>query len=152
MTTIILQRTIRKGKAVIGQIDIPLEQGDYTVRTLENADFLIPAGIYPLRRTWSPKFKKLLPLIDEVPDREGIRIIGVPGNFNFWGERRTRETYPYDEVVRQSEGFEREHEHSTGCVLTNPEGMDLINVLFNQLKKWYEEEEMLIDVRDDVDA
>ena len=128
MTTIILQRTIRKGKAVIGQIGIPLEQRDYTVQTctvqtLENADYLIPAGIYPLKRTWSPKFKKPLPLIDEVPDREGIRIhLG---------------TKP---------------EHSTGCVLTNNEGMDLINVLFNQQKKWYDEEEMLIDVRDVVDA
>ena len=123
MLTLILQRTIRNGKAVIGKMDIPLEQGDFTVRTLENADYLIPAGIYPLRRTWSPKFKKLMPLIDEVPDREGIRIhLG---------------TKP---------------EHSTGCVLTNQEGIDLINVLFNQLKKWYDEEEMLIDVRDDVDA
>ena len=123
MLTLILQRTIRNGKAVIGKMDIPLEQGDFTVRTLENADYLIPAGIYPLRRTWSPKFKKLMPLIDEVPDREGIRIhLG---------------TKP---------------EHSTGCVLTNQEGIDLINVLFNQQKKWYDEEEMLIDVRDDVDA
>lgn len=122
MTTLILQRTIRNGKAVIGKMDIPLEQGDFTVRTLENADYLIPAGTYPLKRTWSPKFKRLMPLIDEVPDREGIRIhLG---------------TRP---------------EHSTGCVLTNQEGIDLINVLFNQLKKWYDEEEMLIDVRDDVD-
>lgn len=123
MITITLQRTTRKGKAVIGQMVIPLEQGDYTVRTLENADYIIPAGTYPLRRTWSPKFKKVMPLIDEVPDREGIRIhLG---------------TKP---------------EHSTGCVLTDQEGIDLINVLFNQQKKWYEEEEMLIDVRDDVDA
>lgn len=123
MITITLQRTTRKGKAVIGQMVIPLEQGDYTVRTLENADYIIPAGTYPLKRTWSPKFKKVMPLIDEVPDREGIRIhLG---------------TRP---------------EHSTGCVLTDQEGIDLINVLFNQQKKWYEEEEMLIDVRDDVDA
>ena len=123
MITLTLQRTTRNSKAVIGKMDIPLEQGDYTVRTLENADYIIPAGIYPLRRTWSPKFKKLMPLIDEVPDREGIRIhLG---------------TKP---------------EHSTGCVLTNQEGIDLINVLFNQQKKWYDEEEMLIDVRDDVDA
>ena len=123
MITLILMRKSRKGKAVIGKMDIPLEQGEFTVRTLENADYIIPAGIYPLRRTWSPKFKKPLPLIDEVPDREGIRIhLG---------------TKP---------------EHSTGCVLTNQEGMDLINVLFNQQKKWYDEEEMLIDVRDDVDA
>ena len=123
MITLILQRTTRKGKAVYGKMDIPLEQGDFTVRTLENADYIIPAGIYPLKRTWSPKFKKLMPLIDEVPDRDGMRI--------HLGSRP---------------------EHSTGCVLTDAEGIDLINVLFNQLKKWYDEEEMLIDVRDDVDA
>ncbi len=123
MITLILQRTVRNGKAVIGQMNIPLEQGDYTVRTLENADCIIPAGIYPLKRTWSPKFKKLMPLIDEVPDREGIRI--------HMGSKP---------------------EHSSGCVLTDAEGIDLINVLFNQLKKWYDEEEMLIDVRDDVSA
>ena len=104
-------------------MDIPLEQGTRTISTIENADCLIPAGIYPLRRTWSPRFKKLMPIIDEVPDREGIRIhLG---------------TKP---------------EHSSGCVLTDADGMDLINVLFNQRSKWYEENEMLIDVRDDVDA
>ena len=27
---------------------------------------------------------------------------------DFWGERRPRETYPYDRVVWQSEGAERE--------------------------------------------
>jgi len=33
----------------------------------------------------------------------------APENFNFLEERRRpRETYPYDEVVQQSEGAERE--------------------------------------------
>ena len=32
----------------------------------------------------------------------------APENFNFWEERRARETYPYNMVVWQSEGTERE--------------------------------------------
>lgn len=34
----------------------------------------IPSGIYPLAVTWSPRFKRDLPLIDRVPDFVGIRI------------------------------------------------------------------------------
>ena len=34
----------------------------------------IPAGAYPLRVTFSPRFKKPLPLVSDVPGFEGIRI------------------------------------------------------------------------------
>lgn len=34
----------------------------------------IPRGTYPLRMSYSPKFKRILPLIDDVPGFEGIRI------------------------------------------------------------------------------
>ena len=120
MLTLSLKRkTNAKAKAVKGTITIPLEQGTRLYPTLENADYLIPAGTYPLRLTWSPRFKKMLPLIDEVPDREGIRIhLG---------------TKP---------------EHSTGCVLTQQAAMDDLQILFNQRLKWYEENEMLICVSD----
>jgi hypothetical protein len=87
--------------------------------TLENADFLIPAGTYPLRLTWSPRFKKDMPLIDEVPDREGIRIhMG---------------TKP---------------EHSTGCVLVSYLALEYIKTLFNQRRKWYGESELTINIID----
>ena len=119
MQTVNIQRTTRQGKAVQGRMTIPLEQGYRLYPTLENADFIIPAGTYPLRLTWSPRFKKMLPLIDEVPDREGIRIhLG---------------TKP---------------EHSTGCVLVSQAAIDDLQILFNQRKKWYDEEEMLICVSD----
>jgi len=42
--------------------------------TLENAAFLIPPLIYRLTVTYSPKFKRLLPLVNQVPDRSGIRF------------------------------------------------------------------------------
>ena len=117
MITVTLHRTTRRGKAVHGTITLPLEQGERTFDTLENAEFLIPAGTYPLRLTWSPRFKKNMPLIDEVPDREGIRIhMG---------------TKP---------------EHSEGCVLLSYEALTNLIVLFNQRKKWYEEEQLRIRI------
>jgi len=124
METITLTRRKINGKAVFGTMVMPIEDKDgyirpYSATTLENADYLIPAGTYPLRLTWSPRFKKLMPLIDEVPDREGIRIhMG---------------TKP---------------EHSTGCVLVSYLALENLKILFNQRKKWYEEDEMRIRISD----
>ena len=126
MLTIILQRNKKQGNAIHGSIVLPFTQRmiddrdrDLTIPTLENADYLIPAGTYPLKRTWSPRFKKELPLIDEVPDREGIRIhMG---------------TKP---------------EHSTGCVLTDFAGLANLNILFNRLEKYFDHEQIELTIRD----
>ena len=42
--------------------------------THENADYLIPALIYGIGVTQSPKFKRLLPIVRQVPGRSGIRF------------------------------------------------------------------------------
>ena len=42
--------------------------------TLENADVVIPAGLYKIQVNISPKFKTFMPLITNVPGRWGIRI------------------------------------------------------------------------------
>ena len=42
--------------------------------TLENADYIIPALIYRVQVTQSPKFRRLLPYICQVPGRSGIRV------------------------------------------------------------------------------
>ena len=34
----------------------------------------IPAGKYPVRITYSPRFKKMLPMLDNVPNFTGVRI------------------------------------------------------------------------------
>ena len=60
--------------------------------TLENLDKQIPALIYRIQVTMSPKFRRLLPLVCQVPGRAGIRI--------------HRGTKP---------------EHSAGCILVAPE-------------------------------
>ena len=110
MRKITLIRKRREGKAVYGQLSFEMRNREYALETfsmpsLENADYLIPAGTYPVERTWSPRFKKFLPLIENVPDREGIRI--------------HRGTIP---------------EHSKGCILLDLAGMSNINILFNQLE------------------
>ena len=149
MITIELQRQAPKGKAVPGVMTLPLMQGAFRCETLENADFLIPAGTYPLKMTWSPRYKKLMPEICDVPEREGIRIIGVPENFNFWGERSARVLTLKTGFSNTYEGCEREHEHSTGCVLVNILGLEAVKTLFNQRLKWYDEKEMLIEIKQD---
>ena len=110
MTTLTLTRNRREGKAVYGQLSFEMRNREYALEpfampSLENADYLIPAGTYPVERTWSPRFKKFLPLIENVPDREGIRI--------------HRGALP---------------EHSKGCILLDLAGMSNINILFNQLE------------------
>ena len=42
--------------------------------TMENAEHLIPALIYGIGVTMSPKFRRLLPIVRQVPDRTGIRF------------------------------------------------------------------------------
>ena len=60
------------------------------IATLENTEYIIPCGTYPVRVTFSPKFKQMLPLVLNVPRRSGIRF--------------HRGTKP---------------EHSRGCILVN---------------------------------
>ena len=69
--------------------------------TLENADYLIPALIYRVSVTQSAKFKRLLPILNQVPGRSGIRI--------------HRGTKP---------------EHSKGCILVSAEHEPSLTALF----------------------
>ena len=125
MFKITLKRSRPTGKAVRGTMPIPFTQRpvndkpeqDAVLDTLENADFIIPAGTYPLERTWSPKFRKLLPIVQNVPDREGIRI--------------HRGTIP---------------EHSTGCILTDARGSACLDVLFNRLQNYYDNEPIQLQI------
>ena len=119
MTTVTLIRQSKTGKAVNGTITFPIGEKTYSYPTIENADFIIPAGTYPLNRTWSPKFKKLLPIIEEVPERDGIRIhMG---------------TKP---------------EHSEGCILSNFAAISNLDVMFNYIEHNYEDEETCIEIID----
>lgn len=76
--TLVLTRECPEGNAVWGTISIlPSPSGEGTglsFRTLENHDYLIPRGTYPLDVTYSPRFRRLMPLVCAVPGRTGIRI------------------------------------------------------------------------------
>ena len=115
-----LIRQQTQGKAVRGQIALPFDPNKPLVYpTLENADFLIAPGKYPLRLTWSPRFKKLTPEVCDVPDRAGLRFhLG---------------TKP---------------EHSQGCVLLQPEALANLKIFINRIKNSYEDEELFIEITD----
>ena len=48
--------------------------GGCEIATIENEDYIIPCGTYPVKVTWSPKFKRMLPIVLNVPGRSGIRV------------------------------------------------------------------------------
>ena len=68
-----------------------VERLHFLCDTLENLDYLVPALIYRIAVTQSPKFKRLLPILCQVPGRTGIRF-----------HRGSRP------------------EHSKGCILISP--------------------------------
>ena len=70
MQIIRLTRTSRDGKAVRGLMRVDGRE----IATIENDDYIIPAGTYPIAVTWSPKFKRMLPILLNVPSRSGIRV------------------------------------------------------------------------------
>lgn len=74
-----LIRLPEDGKAVRGRLYVISESRFEEVLTpicdtLENADHLIPALIYGIGVTMSPRFKRLLPIVRQVPGRTGIRF------------------------------------------------------------------------------
>ena len=80
-----LIRQPAEGKAVPGKLyrtshyynkrlDKLVERLHYICDTLENADYLIPALVYKVQVTQSPKFRRLLPCLVQVPGRSGIRV------------------------------------------------------------------------------
>ena len=76
-----LIRMPKDGKAVRGRLFLATESRFEEVLipicdTLENANYIIPALIYGIGVTQSPKFKRLLPIVRQVPGRSGILISG----------------------------------------------------------------------------
>ena len=98
-----LIRNKREGKAVHGTITLQMGRDAILCSTLENADFIIPEGTYELVLTMSPKFGVVLPLLENVPGRSGIRI--------------HTGTKP---------------EHSKGCILVTPFGKKQITDFIHQ--------------------
>ena len=68
-----LVRYTRTEKAILGFLYL---NGAFICYTLENAVKAIPAGLYSIENSKSPKFGRELPLLfsDKVPSRRGVRI------------------------------------------------------------------------------
>jgi hypothetical protein len=66
-----LIRNQSKGAAITGRLVI---NGRWFCNTLERVGYQIPALCYQIRVTKSPKFKRLLPVVQNVPQRSGIRF------------------------------------------------------------------------------
>ena len=66
-----LIRNQPQGSAITGRLVI---NGRFFCNTLERKGYEIPALCYPVRVTMSPKFRRLLPIVQNVPGRSGIRF------------------------------------------------------------------------------
>ena len=66
-----LIRNKPQGNAIAGRLVI---DGRWFCNTLERVGYQIPALCYHIAVTHSPKFKRLLPIVQNVPQRSGIRF------------------------------------------------------------------------------
>ena len=66
-----LIRNQPQGTAITGRLVI---NGRFFCNTIERKGYEIPALCYPVRVTMSPRFKRLLPIVQNVLQRSGIRI------------------------------------------------------------------------------
>ena len=121
-----LIRNKPQGNAITGRLVI---DGRWFCNTLERVGYEILALCYHVTVTQSPKFKRLLPLVQNVP-RSGDKAKG-------------------DKAMRQGIRFHvgTKPEHSTGCILVpnraiEKELTDLI------LKAQNEHEEIILEVTD----
>ena len=91
-----LIRNLPQGTAITGRLVI---NGRWFCNTLERVGYQIPALCYHVAVTMSPKFRRLLPIVQNVP-RRGYKAKG-------------------DKAMRQGIRFHRgtKPEHSTGCIL-----------------------------------
>ena len=116
-----LIRQEREGKAVRGMLyqvehrfsrsrGVQVEYLTEIAPTLENADCMVPALIYRISVTMSPRFKRLLPILEQVPGRSGIRF--------------HRGTKP---------------EHSKGCILVSAENEQLLTAKWLKEQNEHEE-------------
>ena len=73
----VLERLESSDHGTFGRLTMPglsLFTGELPDRGNAPSISRIPAGIYPVRWTWSPRFKRFMYLVDEVPDRTGVRF------------------------------------------------------------------------------
>lgn len=75
----VLKRHLTVGETTVGELYVDSKFVCYTVEDAVRDDKVygrtaIPAGTYKVTVTYSPRFKKMLPLLLNVPGYEGVRI------------------------------------------------------------------------------
>ena len=109
-----LIRNEAKGNAITGQLVI---DGRWFCNTLERKGYEILALCYPVRVTQSPKFKRLLPLVCEVPRTEvkGDKSVENGRADTLASRPSPLASSPMRSGIRFHVGTKLEH--STGCIL-----------------------------------
>lgn len=65
---------LKRGATLQGAVLGSLAANNFHCCSMERADKIIPAGTYSIELTYSPHFKRAMPLLDGVPGRTDIRI------------------------------------------------------------------------------
>ena len=125
-----LIRNQAQGNAITGRLVI---DGRWYCNTLERVGYQIPALCYHVAVTQSPRFKRRLPIVQNVPR---LPIGGTPSN--------SPSPIAYRTGIRIHRGTKPEH--STGCVLVPPEKECLLT--YNILKAQNAHEEIILEVID----
>lgn len=78
MNLLILRKTVTD-RSTIGKLYVDGQFECFTLEDVPRAEKIagetcIPVGVYPLKITYSPRFKRDLPLLLNVPGFEGVRI------------------------------------------------------------------------------
>ena len=74
MITIKLVRYDSYSYGTFGRLYVPVGDSFVTFQTLEPSKPIIKSGTYPVTLTYSPKFGRYLPLINNVVGHSGVRI------------------------------------------------------------------------------
>ena len=135
-----LIRNQPKGSAITGRLVI---NGRYFCNTLERVGYQIPALCYPVRVTMSPRFKRLLPIVQNVPGRSGIRIHRgskpehSSGCVLVVGDNNSNSNNMNQQLLRSQQHSERSREYNSsplGCVVPqrNVVENEVVDVVVNK--------------------
>ena len=121
-----LFRNQPKGSAITGRLVI---NGRWFCNTLERVGYQIPALCYHVAVTQSPRFKRLLPIVQNVPQRTGIRFhrgtkpehstgcILIPADKELELTNLLKQTQPHAEIILEVTDFRpgTEYGYDTPC-------------------------------------
>ena len=129
-----LYRNEPQGSAITGRLVI---DGRWFCNTLERKGYQILALFYPVRVTQSPKFKRLLPLVTNVP--RALEGVDSSATLSKLSSKNMRQGIRFHVGTRP--------EHSTGCILVSSRVIEkqLTDLI---LKTQNNHEEILLEVID----